>query len=92
MNTQYKHAAQKIIETIDLPSDLFLGLPLLSFTGNKELYLSNHRGILLFSPEEIDVLGENMQIQVKGKSLNIVSYSKEELVINGYISSVNFIQ
>lgn len=91
MNKQHKHATQKIIESIDLPADLFLGFPILSFTGNQELYIANHRGILLFSSEEIDILAESMQIQVKGKSLNIFSYSKEELIIKGTISSVGFL-
>lgn len=91
MNEQNRHTATKIIETIDLPQDLFFGLANLSLIGNQELYISNHRGILLFSPEEIHVLSEKNQIQIKGRGLNIFSYTQDELIIKGYISSIGFV-
>lgn len=91
MNEHSKHTAKKIIETIDLPQDIFFGLPNLSLSGNQELYISNHRGILMFSPEEIHILSEKNQIQVKGRGLNIFSYSKDELIIKGFISSIGFV-
>jgi len=91
MNEHSKHTTKKIIESLDLPQDLFFGLPNLSFCGNKELYISNHRGILSYGQEEMVILTKEYQIQVKGKHLNIVSYTKEDLTIQGYISSMEFL-
>jgi len=91
MNEHRKPNANKLIDVIDLPQDLFLGLPNLTMVGNREIYISNHRGILSFAQEEIIILAKEFQIVVKGKNLNINSYSKEELTIKGYISSLGFI-
>lgn len=90
MSERSKHTTNKIIESLDLPQDIFLGLPVLSMMGNRELYLSNHRGILSYGQEEMVLLAKDFQIQVKGKGLTIVSYTKEDMTIQGYISSVVF--
>ena len=91
MSELRKYTANKLIESLDLPQDIFLGLPVLSMMGNRELYLSNHRGILSYGQEEMTLLAKDIQIQVRGKGLNIVSYTKEDLTIQGYISSVDFV-
>ena len=90
MSEHSKHTTNKIIESLDLPQDIFLGFPVLSMMGNRELYLSNHRGILSYGQEEMVLLAKDFQIQVKGKGLTIVSYTKEDMTIQGYISSVVF--
>lgn len=91
MNKHSKQTTNKIITALDLPQDLFLGLPNISLSGNREIYISNHRGILSYGQEEMVILVKEYQIQIKGKSLLIVSYTKEELTIQGYIRSMEFI-
>lgn len=91
MSEHSKQTTKKLIETLDLPQDLFLGVPDISLTGNKEVYISNHRGILSYGEEEMLILAKEFQIRICGKKLNIVSYSKEDLTIQGYISAVEFL-
>lgn len=91
MNEHSKRTTNKIITTLDLPEDLFLGMSNISLCGNKEIYISNHRGILAYGQEEIVILLKDYQLQIKGKNLTIFSYSKEELTIQGYIRSLEFV-
>lgn len=91
MSEHSKQTTKKLIETLDLPQDLFLGMPNISLSGNKEVYISNHHGILSYGEEEMIILVKEFQIRVRGKKLNIISYSKEDLTIQGYISSMEFI-
>ena len=90
MSRRINRFSENIIETLELPSDLFLGYPCISFTGNRELYISNHRGILVYESEEIVVLTKLFQLHIKGRNLIIESYAKEELLIKGYILSMEF--
>lgn len=91
MNKHSKPTTNKIIKAFDLPQDLFLGLSNISFSGNREIYISNHRGILNYGQEEMVILLKDYQFQIKGKDLCIISYSKDELTIQGYIHSMEFI-
>lgn len=90
MNERIEQTSNKIIESLDLPQDLFLGFPCISCTGNRELYISNHRGILLYETENIVILAKPFQIQIHGRGLIIESYSKDEVLIKGYIHSMEF--
>ena len=91
MNKHSKSTTNNIIKTLDLPQDLFLGLSNISLSGNRELYISNHRGILNYGQEEIIILLKTHQFQIKGKDLEIITYAKDELVIQGYIRSLEFL-
>lgn len=90
MNEHNKQNTNKIIKALDLPQDLFLGLPNISMSGNREVYISNHRGILSYGQEEMVILIKDYQIMIKGKGLSIISYTKEDLTIQGFIRSMEF--
>lgn len=91
MNEHSKRTTNKIVNALDLPEDLFLGLSNISMCGNKEIYISNHRGILSYGHEEMIILLKDYQFLVKGKSLSITSYSKEDLTIQGFIRNMEFV-
>lgn len=86
--SEFRKTTETIIESLDLPQDLFQGMPIISMTGNRKIYISNHRGILIYEKETIVILAKHMQIRIEGKELSIESYSQDELVIRGYISFV----
>ena len=91
MHEYSKRTTNKIITALDLPEDLFLGMSDISLKGNREVYISNHRGILSYGEEEMIILLKEYQLQIKGKSLSITSYTKDELTIEGYIRSMEFV-
>ena len=79
-----------IIESMDLPKDLFLGMPDIAMIGNRELNIMNHRGIMRYEDDEVIILSKNIQIIVKGTNLYIAAYSKDEIKLKGYINSMEF--
>lgn len=81
----------KVIEALDLPPDLFLGLPNISMCGNNELCISNHRGILSYGQEEMHLLMKDGEIQIAGSDLSILSFSKDEIIIKGIIRQISFL-
>lgn len=91
MKKERNQSINKFIHTLDLPQDLFLGLPNISLSGNTEVYISNHQGILSYEEDETNVLVKNHQIQIKGKGLQIRSYSRDDVTISGYIRSLEFL-
>ena len=90
MGKRMEQATENIIESLDLPQDLFLGYPCISFNGNREVYVSNHRGLLIYETEMIVILTKPFQLKIFGRNLLIKAYSKEEILIKGYIFSVEF--
>ena len=79
-----------VAELFDLPADLVAGLPHVEVVGSGHFYLENHRGILSYSGEEIDINGEGMVIRVFGSGLELVSMTGDALRIRGSIQRVEW--
>ena len=70
-----------VIDTLELPKDIFCGLPLLSMEGNRSLCITNHRGIMRYSREKIVIATRNGSIEIAGRELLIPKFTKEIIKI-----------
>ena len=80
-----------VVESLKLPRDSVLGDSIITVTGNTEILIENYKGILQYSDELILLQGKNRKIELKGKRLNIVYYTNEDMKISGMIESICFI-
>lgn len=77
-------------ELFDLPADMVAGLPHVEVVGDGRFYLENHRGILSYSGEEIDINSGDMVVRVFGSGLELVSMTGDALRIRGRIQRVEW--
>jgi len=63
-------------------------MPIVELTGQKRLLIENHLGVLGYSLEEICVKVDFGCICVKGSDLRILQLSKEQVVICGYVDTI----
>lgn len=80
-----------VIDTLELPKDIFWGLPLLSMEGNRSLCITNHRGIVRYSREKIVIATRNGNIEIAGSELLIPKFTKDIIEIRGYLEGVTFL-
>lgn len=80
-----------VIDTLELPKDIFFGLPLLSMEGNRSLCITNHRGIVRYSREKIVIATRNGSIEIAGRELLIPKFTKDIIEIRGYLEGVTFL-
>ena len=64
-------------------------LPLIELLGDRRLLVENHRGILLYGRDEIEVKLTIGTLCVVGCGLCIAYMSKHRLVINGTVKSLS---
>lgn len=81
-------AAEAIAQAFALPADAVAGLPLVILTGDRQLRVERHRGILAYGPEEIHIGGGKMGILVRGQGLELKGMNRAELLITGQIFAV----
>ena len=77
-----------VAELFDLPPDVVAGLPRLELVGDGELRVENHKGILAYGDEEIQVSGGVFLIQIRGSGLELRAMTGLELLITGRIDSI----
>jgi sporulation protein YqfC len=83
--------SERVVTALELPKDLFLGMPLLSMEGDRTLCITNHRGIVRYSSENIVVATSKGSIEIAGKSLLLTRFSKDIIELSGVIKSVSFL-
>ena len=81
---------ERTAELIDLPADYLAGLPRVEVIGDKELHMSNHKGILAYGDTEIHVSGGTFVVKISGHDLNPRSMTGLELCITGRIEQIQF--
>jgi len=79
---------ERTAAALDLPADVVAGLPRIELTGNREVRMENHRGILAYGTEEIHVSGGRVIIKVRGTDLELRAMNGSELLITGTILGV----
>lgn len=80
---------ERTAEVFDLPGDVVAGLPRIEITGNRELRMENHKGILAYGSEEIHVSGGRLVLKVRGTDLELKAMNASELLITGTILGVD---
>jgi sporulation protein YqfC len=75
----------------DLPADVIMDLPRVTMIGRLHIYIENHKGVLAFTKEELRLSMKNGQILIKGRDFVLKTILPEEILLEGTIRSVEFI-
>ena len=79
---------ERTAQLLDLPADVVAGVPRVELTGDSELRMENHHGILAYGTEEIRVSGGRLIIRVVGEELGLKAMNSSELLITGRLRAV----
>ena len=78
----------KLVSALKLPEDILYQDITLSLCGRRKLYVENFKGILSFQPECICIQAKDSRLYIKGKGLEIVYYTEEQLELTGWIGQI----
>ena len=84
---RWKAAPWSAMERLDLPAGI-AGAPVLELTANRELYMENHRGVLSYSTEAVEIHGGVLLVRVTGTALQLLAMTEEELRLGGRIDRI----
>ncbi|WP_160721773.1 sporulation protein YqfC [Bacillus sp. USDA818B3_A] len=76
---------------MDLPQDVMMDLPRITMIGQIHIYVENHRGLLSFTDKELRLLLKQGHLLVKGKGFVIKTILPEEILLEGKIDQVIYI-
>lgn len=88
-----KARVQKALSKIlEMPKDVVLDLPKLTMLGNLHLVLENHRGILEYTADTLRIKISNGELVIKGENIVLRTILPEELVVEGRINHVSYLE
>lgn len=72
-------------------NSVFAELPEFNFRGNREVVIEGSRGVLEYSENVIRINTNMGLICFEGRNLNLKCISVSELIIDGFITKVEFV-
>ncbi len=84
-------AKQWVTGKMNLPEDVLLDVPRLTMIGQLHLHVENHRGVLHFSKELVRLKLSYGELSIKGKDFVIKTILPNELLLEGTIDEVRYL-
>lgn len=88
---KWKDLPEETAEKFELPADAIAGVPKITITGKARVLLENHKGLLEYGTELIEINGGRVRVRIHGTDLELRTMDKNDLVVTGQIVSVEFI-
>jgi len=82
---------REAVRAFKLPPDVVLDMPRITAVGPMHVTVENHRGLLLFTANEVRLLVGVGQVAVRGEGLVIRALSQDEIFIEGHIKGIHYI-
>jgi sporulation protein YqfC len=80
-----------LTDKLELPEDVLMDLPRITMIGQLHIYIENHYGVLQFSDTVLRLRLRDGQLLIKGNGFVLKILQPEELLLEGKIDRVDFI-
>lgn len=74
-----------------LIGEIFFDAPLFELKGNKEIVIEGSKGVIEYTDELIRINTTIGLVCFRGRNLNLKCITSGELIINGFILSIEFV-
>ncbi|MCL2619477.1 MAG: sporulation protein YqfC [Defluviitaleaceae bacterium] len=81
---------RKLTTALELPKDVMLGLPIITMTGDEEITITNHKGLVEYSAGCVRLSTPLGGLKIFGINLILKEITAETVMIAGKIASVSW--
>lgn len=81
---------EEISERFELPAET-AGIVKVTLYGRRRMLVENHRGILEYAHDRIEIGGGNIRLRIIGEGLELCAMDRDALLVTGLIVSVEMI-
>lgn len=93
MRASWRQRVRKMAaDMLDVPKDSILDVPRITLIGGLQLYVENYRGVMEFRDDLLRLALSQGELHVYGKSLVVKSIFPAEVVIEGNISGIKYLE
>ncbi|MDP4152317.1 MAG: YabP/YqfC family sporulation protein [Bacillota bacterium] len=86
-----KRRAPIMSEILDMSPDIFGRLPQIEMTGNREITVEGHHGVVEYENSVIKLSCGKMLMVIFGENLVIKNFNDEYLTASGFITRIEFL-
>jgi len=92
INEKKNRLMHEFANILEIPEDIFLNMPKITFIGSIQVYIENHRGVIEYTSEKLRVAVTGGEIEILGEDLVLKNILPDELLLEGKIKSMELNQ
>lgn len=77
-----------IVNALDLPKDVVLGMPVITATGNCQVHIENFKSIMEYNCDCVKLMTKKGPVKITGNRLVIDYFNSEDIHITGLIKCI----
>lgn len=77
-----------LTDRFSLPAEIVPGVPRTTLSGGSKVYVENHNGLKTYTRQCIEVKTRDGILRVSGDDLELSAMTREDIVIRGFVVSV----
>lgn len=82
----------RAVERLDLPGELAPGVPEMQLVGSRQFFMTQHKGVVSYSPEVVEIDGGSMLVRLTGRELQLQAMTETEIRVAGCIGKVELVE
>ncbi|KZL93888.1 sporulation protein YqfC [Clostridium magnum] len=90
MEDKLYRTKQNIADKLDLPRDIILNMPKITVTGDNEIIIENHKGVVLFGENQVKINSGVGLISIFGSRFEILFMGGSTITIGGKFKSIAY--
>ena len=87
----WSRASVGAVEALDLPAELAYGVPQMELMGQRQFFMAQHKGVLSYSTELVEISGGDLVVRLTGRQLQLLAMTEEEVRLGGVIEKVELV-
>lgn len=91
MKKRMSRLAEKATHMLELPAEVTLDLPKIILTGNANMTIENHKGIVEYRPDRVRIATAIGLLVLDGKNLSVTDVGKEVILVLGEVRGLTFV-
>lgn len=80
-----------VTTAFELPKEIVLNLPLITLTGNEELYIENYKGIVEYTDEKVRLNTNCGMLKIEGRNLFLKEITSENIYVTGKLIKLEYL-
>jgi sporulation protein YqfC len=81
---------QQFANFLDIPKDIMMDLPKVVMVGDVQVFIENHRGIIVYTSTQVRVNTSIGELEVNGLDLTLRNILPDEIAVEGRVTSVAY--
>jgi sporulation protein YqfC len=91
MDYKFYKAKETIAEKLDIPRDIVMNLPKITVTGDNEIIIENHKGVILFEERQVKINSTIGMIEINGSRFEVLFMGGNTLTLSGKFKSITYV-